>query len=314
MPVGTQGAVKSLSPDDVRAGRRPDRPRPTPTICCCGRATSSSRARRPASLHGLGRPDPHRLRRLPGLQPGQAAQDRRGRRRVPLARRRRACASSRPSGPWRSSARWASTWCIRSTSAWPIRPRTSETERSLALTLRWAQRSWPRTGPGRRPRPCSGSSRADPTPTCAPARWPRRWRWGSPATRSAAWPWASPSPMMRDAHRGGGRARCRRTSPATSWVSASREDLVESVARGVDMFDCVLPTRNARNGQAFTPDGPLTLKQARFTRDPAPLRGGLRVLRVPPLLPRLPAPPVHGRASCWSTGCSRCTTCTSSWD
>ncbi len=50
------------------------------------------------------------------------------------------------------------------------------------------------------------------------------------------------------------------------------EDLVEAVARGVDLFDCVLPTRNARNGQAFTPDGPVTLKQARWTRDPAPLQ------------------------------------------
>ena len=49
------------------------------------------------------------------------------------------------------------------------------------------------------------------------------------------------------------------------------EDLLEAVARGVDMFDCVLPTRNARNGQAFTADGPLSVKQARFTRDPAPL-------------------------------------------
>ena len=49
------------------------------------------------------------------------------------------------------------------------------------------------------------------------------------------------------------------------------EDLVHSVARGVDMFDCVLPTRNARNGQVFTADGPLTLKQARFARDRAPL-------------------------------------------
>ena len=48
-------------------------------------------------------------------------------------------------------------------------------------------------------------------------------------------------------------------------------DLVESVARGVDLFDCVLPTRNARNGQAFTTDGPLVLKQARFVRDEAPL-------------------------------------------
>jgi len=49
------------------------------------------------------------------------------------------------------------------------------------------------------------------------------------------------------------------------------EDLVAAVARGVDMFDCVLPTRNARNGQAFTADGPLTLKQARYARDRAPL-------------------------------------------
>jgi queuine tRNA-ribosyltransferase len=49
------------------------------------------------------------------------------------------------------------------------------------------------------------------------------------------------------------------------------EDLVEAVARGVDMFDCVLPTRNARNGQAFTSTGPVTLKQARYARDPAPL-------------------------------------------
>jgi queuine tRNA-ribosyltransferase len=52
------------------------------------------------------------------------------------------------------------------------------------------------------------------------------------------------------------------------------EDLVESVARGVDMFDCVLPTRNARNGQCFTWDGALTIKQARYERDGAPLDAG----------------------------------------
>jgi len=48
-------------------------------------------------------------------------------------------------------------------------------------------------------------------------------------------------------------------------------DLVEAVARGVDLFDCVLPTRNARNGQVFTGDGTLTITNARFARDPAPL-------------------------------------------
>ena len=49
------------------------------------------------------------------------------------------------------------------------------------------------------------------------------------------------------------------------------DDLVESVARGVDMFDCVLPTRNARNGQCFTWDGPLTIKGKRHARDGTPL-------------------------------------------
>jgi queuine tRNA-ribosyltransferase len=52
------------------------------------------------------------------------------------------------------------------------------------------------------------------------------------------------------------------------------DDLVELVARGADMFDCVLPTRNARNGQCFTADGPLAIKHARFVRDPAPLEAG----------------------------------------
>jgi queuine tRNA-ribosyltransferase len=50
-------------------------------------------------------------------------------------------------------------------------------------------------------------------------------------------------------------------------------DLVEAVARGVDLFDCVLPTRNARHGEVFTADGPLTITHARFTRDPEPLDG-----------------------------------------
>jgi queuine tRNA-ribosyltransferase len=47
-------------------------------------------------------------------------------------------------------------------------------------------------------------------------------------------------------------------------------DLVEAVARGVDLFDCVLPTRNARNGQLFTAQGVLAIKNARYASDPAP--------------------------------------------
>ena len=48
-------------------------------------------------------------------------------------------------------------------------------------------------------------------------------------------------------------------------------DLVEAVARGVDMFDCVLPTRSGRHGQAWTWTGPVNLKNARFAEDETPL-------------------------------------------
>jgi queuine tRNA-ribosyltransferase len=49
------------------------------------------------------------------------------------------------------------------------------------------------------------------------------------------------------------------------------EDLIECVARGVDMFDCVLPTRNGRTGQAFTSRGKLNVKNAQWARDTRPL-------------------------------------------
>lgn len=49
------------------------------------------------------------------------------------------------------------------------------------------------------------------------------------------------------------------------------DDLVGAVERGVDMFDCVLPTRSGRNGQAFTWSGPLNLRNAKHAEDPGPL-------------------------------------------
>jgi queuine tRNA-ribosyltransferase len=48
-------------------------------------------------------------------------------------------------------------------------------------------------------------------------------------------------------------------------------DILEAVARGIDMFDCVMPTRNGRHGVAFTRYGPLNLKNARHADDPRPL-------------------------------------------
>src|SRR5439155_17192664 len=71
------------------------------------------------------------------------------------------------------------------------------------------------------------------------------------------------------------------TSWATDLLPAERpryfmgigdpEGILEVIARGVDMFDCVLPTRNARTGTALRWEGQLNLRNARFARDPRPL-------------------------------------------
>jgi queuine tRNA-ribosyltransferase len=52
------------------------------------------------------------------------------------------------------------------------------------------------------------------------------------------------------------------------------DDIVEAVRRGIDMFDCVLPTRSGRTGQAFTADGPLNTRNARFAEDAEPIEPG----------------------------------------
>ena len=52
------------------------------------------------------------------------------------------------------------------------------------------------------------------------------------------------------------------------------DDIIEAVMHGIDMFDCVLPTRSGRTGQAFTADGPLNLRNARFADDSDPIEPG----------------------------------------
>jgi queuine tRNA-ribosyltransferase len=53
-------------------------------------------------------------------------------------------------------------------------------------------------------------------------------------------------------------------------------DIVTAVAAGIDMFDCVLPTRNGRNAYAFTAAGPIRLRNSVHQRDPGPIEQGCR--------------------------------------
>ena len=54
------------------------------------------------------------------------------------------------------------------------------------------------------------------------------------------------------------------------------EDIVESVRLGMDMFDCVMPTRNARNGQLFTRKGPIRIRNRQYRNDPRPIDPGCK--------------------------------------
>ena len=72
------------------------------------------------------------------------------------------------------------------------------------------------------------------------------------------------------------------------------DDLVECVARGIDLFDCVMPTRNARNGQLLTRRGPPVDQERALCGRPGPAGSGLRLLHLPALFAGVSATSVHG--------------------
>jgi queuine tRNA-ribosyltransferase len=61
------------------------------------------------------------------------------------------------------------------------------------------------------------------------------------------------------------------TAPRYAMGLGKPQDILDGVLRGVDLFDCVIPTRNARNGMLFTSRGPLNIRNARYSDDPLPV-------------------------------------------
>ena len=152
--------------------------------------------------------------------------------------------------------------CLAQPTSWP------ETERSLALTLRWAARA--RAAHGReREQALFGIvqggvyedlRRRAVEETCA---------FGFDGYAVGGLAVGEPKPLMLDLVELTG-ALLPRDRPRYLMGVGKPSDLVEAVARGMDLFDCVLPTRNARNGQLFTAAGVLAIKNARYARDPRP--------------------------------------------
>jgi queuine tRNA-ribosyltransferase len=150
---------------------------------------------------------------------------------------------------------------------------TDATERSLALTMRWARRSLDAHRRARAACLMFGIVQGGTDEALRRRAVDETVALGFDGHAIGGMAVGEPKAMMYDLTELTA-ARLPRDRPRYLMGVGKPEDLVESVARGVDMFDCVLPTRNARNGQAFTVNGPLTLKQARFARDAAPLDAG----------------------------------------
>ena len=270
MPVGTRGAVKSLSPDDLRA--------------------AGAQIILGNTYHLLVRPGPELVHELGGLHrfmawDGPILTDSGGYQVFSLARLRKL---SEDGVEFRSPSDGATHVLTpervieiqRALGADIIHPldeclahpaTREDTERSLGLTLRWARRALAAhraagSGPA-----LFGIVQGGSYPDLRVRAAVETIALGFDGYAIGGMAVGEPKPLMREL-----------TAAVAEVLPSERprylmgvgkpEDLVEAVGAGVDMFDCVLPTRNARNGQAFTPDGPLTLKQARFARDPAPLQ------------------------------------------
>jgi queuine tRNA-ribosyltransferase len=270
MPVGTQGTVKGLSPDDVRE--------------------AGAQILLGNTYHLLLRPGPDLVRELGGLHrfmawDGPILTDSGGFQVFSLAKLRKLTEDgvefrSPVDGTTQflSPERAVEIQCaLGSDIMHPLDeclayPATREqTERSLALTLRWARRSLVAHRADAGAQALFGIVQGGSYPDLRARAVAETVALGFAGYAIGGMAVGEPKPMMRDLTEAVARA-LPADQPRYLMGVGKPEDLVESVARGVDMFDCVLPTRNARNGQCFTPDGPLTLKQARFTRDPAPLQ------------------------------------------
>ena len=266
MPVGTNATVKALDPDEIARDRRLDHPRQhVPPVPAPGPRAHRA-ARRPAPVHGLGRPDPDRLGRVPGRLARRPAGRRRRRRHVPLpsrrlhppvharardraSRRRSARTSRSPSTSRSSRPRRGPSWPTRPSAPTAGRsarwPRTSATDQALFGIVQGGldpdlraestrvHRGLPFDGI------CIGGLAGDETP----------------AQRDATLDVAVP--LLDDDPR-----------PRYLMGLGSPADLLEAVHRGVDLFDSVLPARVARNGQLWVPGGRLNLRNRAFLRRP----------------------------------------------
>jgi queuine tRNA-ribosyltransferase len=269
MPVGTRGTVKSLGPDDLQA--------------------AGAQIVLTNTYHLLLKPGPDVVRELGGLHrfmawPGPILTDSGGFQVFSLAKLRRVSEE----GVQFRSPEDGSSHLLTPESAIDVQralgsdiihpldeclafpASAAETEQSLALTLRWARRG--KAAYGREPggQALFGIVQGGVYPELRRRAVEETVALGFDGYAIGGMAVGEPKATMHELT-----ARVAAALPPDQpryLMGVGRpDDLVMAVAVGVDMFDCVLPTRNARNGQGFTWGGPLTIKQAQYARDGRPL-------------------------------------------
>jgi queuine tRNA-ribosyltransferase len=269
MPVGTRGAVRSLGPDDLRA--------------------VGAQIVLTNTYHLLLKPGPDVVRELGGLHrfmawEGPILTDSGGFQVFSLAKLRRV---SEEGVQFRSPEDGATHLLTPERSievqralgsdiihpldeclAYPASP--AETEQSLALTLRWARRA--KAAYGREPggQALFGIVQGGVYPELRRRAVEETVALGFDGYAIGGMAVGEPKATLYELTAQVA-AALPPDQPRYLMGVGRPDDLVMAVAGGVDMFDCVLPTRNARNGQGFTWGGPLTIKQAQYVRDGCPL-------------------------------------------
>src|SRR5438046_1329458 len=151
-------------------------------------------------------------------------------------------------------------------------PATREaTERSLALTLRWARRAQAAHAEGASQAALFGIVQGGAWDDVRERAVAETVALGFDGYAIGGMAVGEPKPLMYTLTASVA-ARLPAAQPRYLMGVGKPEDLIEAVSQGVDLFDCVLPTRNARNGQCFTTEGPLVIKHAEYARDARPLQ------------------------------------------
>ena len=145
-----------------------------------------------------------------------------------------------------------------------------EIERAMRLSLAWAERCKRAFEGAARGGRCSASCRAATTRPCGSRARARSSDIGFPGYAIGGLAVGEPQEVMLK--------MVEEVAPALPadrpryLMGVGRpDDLIEAVARGIDMFDCVMPTRDGRHGRAFTRFGAINLRNARHAEDPRPL-------------------------------------------